>query len=143
MHVGILDPSAFVDPEYYCGVTSLPGPILMFWCYVTIVSLGRKLYVLGPKIESCDWQVSAARMLTGDLNLLGLLGPVLPVICDLADGVTRAQCPITSPHGRTPRHRSHVFQRVGLARAPHRRTSSAHAVHFSLLCVSGFPGACI
>ena len=49
------------------------------------MSLGSKLNVLGPKIESCDIQVSAARMLTGGLKLLGLLGPVLPVICDLAD----------------------------------------------------------
>jgi hypothetical protein len=57
----------------------------MFWCHVTIVSLESKLDVLGPKIESCDVQVSAARIFSGSLNLLGVLDPVLPVICDLAD----------------------------------------------------------
>jgi len=51
---------------------------------VTIVSLESKLDVLGPKIESCDVQVSAARIFSGSLNLLGL-DPVLPVICNLAD----------------------------------------------------------
>jgi hypothetical protein len=57
----------------------------MFWCHVTIVSLESKLDVLGPKIESCDVQVSAARIFSGSLNLLGVLDPVLPVICNLAD----------------------------------------------------------
>jgi hypothetical protein len=62
----------------------------MFWCHVTIVSLESKLDVLGPKIESCDVQVSAARIFSGSLNLLGVLDPVLPVICNLADEAQRS-----------------------------------------------------